>query len=185
MRLIKMLAVAVAVAVAGALAVVAGSPAGAAVAAPAPAVAVPGAPDAARVKAAHDLLAAMQAEKMMRMTASGSKYPTEAQRKAVIAKLYAIPPEEIYTRLSLPVARLLSTETLTEMTRFYLSSYGQKVLMDTYNSRPSLYPTDPVATPKEKKELASPAYLKASGEFRQAEPAIHHETFLLLSAINR
>ena len=30
-------------------------------------------PDAAQIKAAHDLLAAMQAEKMMRMTAGMSK----------------------------------------------------------------------------------------------------------------
>jgi hypothetical protein len=50
---------------------IAGWAGAAAPAAPAPA----GAPDAVRVKAAHDLLLSMQAEKLLRMTAGMSKFP--------------------------------------------------------------------------------------------------------------
>lgn len=143
------------------------------------------APDAAQVKAAHDMLAAMQAEKMLRTTAGMSKYPSPAQREIVMAKVVKLPAEEIYSRLALPVARLLSTETAAEMTRYYQSSYGQKVLMQTYNGPPRLYPEDPKPTPAEKLELKKPAYVKASQEFKAAEPAIHHEAFVLLSEINK
>jgi hypothetical protein len=143
------------------------------------------APDAVQVKAAHDLLAAMQAEKMLRTTAGMSKYPSPAQRDIVMAKVIKFPAEEVYTRLAPPVARLLSTETATEMTRYYQSSYGQKVLKETYNGPARLYPVDPTPTAAEKAELKKPAYLKASQEFRAAEPAIRHEAFLLLSEINK
>lgn len=143
------------------------------------------APDAAQVKAAHDLLASMQAEKMLRTTAGMSKYPSPAQRELMMAKLDKIPPEQVYARLALPVARLLSTETATEMTRYYKSSYGQKVLMQTYNGPPRLYPADPTPTAAEKAELKKPAFIKADAEFKTAEPAIRHEAFLLISDINR
>jgi malate synthase len=147
--------------------------------------AAPSMPDAAQVQAAHDLLAAMQAEKMMRTTAGMSRYPTPQQRQAVFDKLDKVPAEQIYQRLSIPVARLLSTETAKEMTHFYLSSYGQRVLKQTYNSGPSLFDSAPVPTAKEKAELKRPAYVKADQAFKEAQPAIHHETFVLLTAISR
>ena len=152
-------------------------------AAPAPATAA--APDAARVKAAHDLLVSMQAEKMLRLTAGMSKFPSPAQREQTMAKVIKVPPQMVYTRLSQPVARLLSTETALEMTRYYQSSYGQRVLKDTYNSGPRLYASDPTPTPAEKAELKKPAFVKANQEFKAAEPAIRHEVFVLLTEINK
>jgi len=142
------------------------------------------APDAAQVKAAHDLMAAMQAEKMMRMTAGGSQYASPAQRKEVMDKVIKLQPEMVYSRLALPVAKLLSTETATEMTAFYQSSYGQKVLQQTYNSGASLGPpSPPVPTAAEKAALKKPAYLKAEKEFKANEQAITHETFVLLKSV--
>lgn len=149
------------------------------------AAAAPSMPDAAQVQAAHDLLAAMQAEKMMRATAGMSRYPTPQQRQAVFDKLDKVPAEQVYQRLSIPVARLLSAETAREMTHYYQSSYGQRVLKQTYNSGPSLFDTAPVPTAREKAELKRPAYLKADQAFKEAEPAIRHETFVLLTAISR
>ncbi|HEX5342017.1 MAG TPA: hypothetical protein VFX55_05945 [Duganella sp.] len=140
-------------------------------------------PDAAQIKAAHDLLAAMQAEKMMRMTAGMSKYASPEQRKQVMDKVINLQPEFVYTRLATPVAKLLSTETALEMTRFYQSSYGKKVLHDTYNSSAQLYPSAPKPTPAEQAELKKPAYLKADKEFKANEQAIHHETFVLLKEV--
>ncbi|MGW8391840.1 hypothetical protein [Pseudoduganella sp. HUAS MS19] len=140
-------------------------------------------PDAGQVKATHDLLVAMQAEKMMRMTAGMSRYPSEADRKRVMDKVIATPAETIYAGLATPVARLLSPETVTEMTRFYQSSYGKKVLNNTYNSGAQLYPTVPKPTPAEQAELKRPAYIKADGEFKANERAIHHEVFVLLKRI--
>lgn len=83
------------------------------------------------------------------------------------------------------MARLVSTETATEMTRYYQSSYGQRVLKQTYNSGPSLYDTAPVPTAKEKAELKRAAFVKADKAFKEAEPAIRHEAFVLLTAISR
>jgi hypothetical protein len=140
-------------------------------------------PDAAQVKAAHDLLASMQAEKMMRMTAGMSRYASPEQRKQVMDKVIHLQPEFVYTRLATPIAKLLSTETLLEMTRYYQSSYGKKVLEDTYNSKAQMYPTAPKPTPAEQVELKKPAYLKADKEFKANEEAIHHETFVLLKDI--
>jgi hypothetical protein len=141
-------------------------------------------PDAAQVKAAHDLMAAMQAEKMMRMTAGASQYASPAQRKEVMDKVIKLQPELVYSRLALPVARLLSTETSTEMTAFYQSSYGQKVLQQTYNSGASLGgPSAPVPTAAEKAALKKPAYVKADKEFKANEQAIQHETFVLLKSV--
>ncbi|WP_296001308.1 hypothetical protein [Rugamonas sp.] len=147
------------------------------------ATAVPAVPDAAQVKATHDLLAAMQAEKMMRMTAGGSHYADDKQRQAVMDKLNKTPPEDIYRRLAVPLARIISTETATEMTKFYLSDYGQRVLKMNYNSGAQLYPTMPTPTPAEKEELKRPAYLKADQALKEAEPAIHHEEFVLVTEI--
>ena len=118
-------------------------------------------PDAAQVKAAHDLLAAMQAEKMMRMTAGMSKYASPEQRKQVMDKVIKLQPEFVYTRLATPVAKLLSTETSLEMTRFYQSSYGQKILHDTYNSGARLVPSTPKPTAAEQAELLGQQFVNA------------------------
>ena len=140
-------------------------------------------PDASQVKAAHDLLAAMQAEKMVRMTAGMSHYASPAQREDVMKKVIALPPETVYTKLATPVARLLSPETVAEMTHFYQSSYGKKVLNNTYNSGAQLYPSDPKPTAAEQAELKKPAYIKADQEFKASEQAIHHEAFVLLNQV--
>ncbi|KQV59718.1 MULTISPECIES: hypothetical protein [unclassified Duganella] len=140
-------------------------------------------PDAKQVAATHDLLQEMQAEKMMRMTAGMSHYASEAERKKVMDKVIATPSETIYTGLATPVARLLSPETVSEMTRFYQSSYGKKVLDNIYNSGAQLYPTVPKATPAEQAELKKPAYIKADREFKANDQAIHHEVFVLLKQI--
>ena len=143
------------------------------------------APDAVQVKAAHDLLLSMQAEKLLRMTAGMSKFPSPAQREITMAKVEKLTPEMVYTRLSQPVARLVSTETALEMTRYYQSSYGQKLLKETYNGGPRMYAADPTPTPAEKAELKKPAFVKANKEFKAAEPAIRHEVFVLLTEINK
>lgn len=145
--------------------------------------AAPANPDAAQIKAAHDLLASMQAEKMLRMTAGMSRYPDPKQRDAVMAKLDKTSAESVYQRMAEPVARLLTLETATEMTRFYQSSYGQRVLQQTYNSGASLGPVDIKPSAAEKTELARPAYQKADKAFKEAEPAIRHEAFVLIKAI--
>ena len=149
------------------------------------AAAATAAPDAAQVKAAHDLLLSMQAEKLLRMTAGMSKFPSPAQREITMAKVEKLTPEMVYTRLSQPVARLVSTETALEMTRYYQSSYGQKLLKETYNGGPRMYAADPTPTPAEKAELKKPAFVKANKEFKAAEPAIRHEVFVLLTEINK
>ncbi|HEX8403829.1 MAG TPA: hypothetical protein VF670_04375 [Duganella sp.] len=150
-----------------------------------PAIAAAAAPDLVQVKAAHDLLQSMQAEKLLRMTAGMSKFPNPAQRELTMAKVEKLTPEMVYTRLSVPVARLVGTETAVEMTRYYQSSYGQKLLQQTYNGAPRMFPVDPTPTPTEKTALKKPAFVKANTEFKAAEPAIRHEVFLLLSEINR
>jgi hypothetical protein len=77
----------------------------------------------------------------------------------------------------------VKTETAVEMTRFYQSSYGKKVLHNTYNSGPGMYAKDPVPTKAEAAELKRPEYVKASQAFAAAEPAIHKETFTLVTEI--
>lgn len=149
------------------------------------AAAAAAAPDAVQVKAAHDLLLSMQAEKLLRMTAGMSKFPSPAQREITMAKVEKLTPEMVYTRLAQPVARLVSTATALEMTRYYQSSYGQKLLKETYNGGPRMYAADPTPTPAEKAELKKPAFVKANMEFKAAEPAIRHEVFVLLTEINK
>ncbi|MTW03209.1 hypothetical protein GM668_14065 [Duganella ginsengisoli] len=140
-------------------------------------------PDAAAVKATQDMLAAMQAEKMMRMVVGSSRFPNEQARKAAMAKVDKLAPADVYKRLSVPVSKLVSAETAAEMARFYQSSYGQKVLKHQYNSGPSLGDAAPPATKEEKVELKKPAYLKASKEFDAAQPAIRHEIFVLVKSV--
>ena len=144
-----------------------------------------GAPAASHIKPVQDMLAAMQSEKLMRSIASASRYSNDQQRKAVFAKLDKVAPAEVHQRLAAPVARLVSQETALEMTKFYTSSYGQKMLKSTYNSGPSFGDTTPVPTPAERKLLKRPEYIKANKAFMEAEAGIRHEAFLLLQAISK
>jgi len=144
-----------------------------------------GAPAAAHLKSVHDMLAAMRADMLMRSIAGASRFASEDQRKSVFAKLDKVPPAQIYQRLTAPVARLVSAETALEMTRFYSSTYGQKVLKQTYNSGPSYGSNEPAPTPAERKELKRPEYRKAHKAFLEAESAIRHEGFVLLQAISK
>lgn len=146
-------------------------------------LALAAAPDAANVKAVQDLMAAMQAEKKLRMTAGMARYGSDKQRQDVMAKIEKVAPNDVYARLAPRVAPFVSTETALEMTRFYQSSYGKKVLHLTYNSGPGMYATEPKATKEEKVELKKPAYLKADKELKAAEAAIHKETFTLVTEI--
>ncbi|MFZ3290522.1 MAG: hypothetical protein WA191_27190 [Telluria sp.] len=157
----------------------------AAAAAPAPVAAPAATPGAAQVKAVQDLLASMQAEKMMRTTAGTSRYSSEQQKQAVFDKLAQVPPAEIHRRLAVPVARFVSTETAIEMTRFYGSSYGKRVLYQTYNSKPTFQAQEVTPTKAEQADLKRPAYLKAAKALKAAEPAIQHESFVLLTQIMR
>jgi hypothetical protein len=136
------------------------------------------------VQAVSDLLAAMQAEKMMRMITGSSRYASAAQRSATYAKLEKVPPAQIYARLAYPLARIISAETATEMARFYSSSYGRKMVYQMYNSKPNYgQPAAPVATAAERKDMQRPAFIKASKALAEAEGAIRHEGFVLLQSI--
>lgn len=156
------------------------------VAAPAtaPATASAATPNAAQLQAVRDLMAAMQAEKLMRTTAGASRYASDAQRQAVMDKLSKVPAPEIHQRLAAQVARLISAQTALEMTKFYSSSYGQRLLHQTYNGGPSMYGVqDPKPSGAEKAQLKQPALVKARQEFALAEPAIKHEAFVLLQKL--
>lgn len=159
----------------------AGSTAHAAPAAPA----AVGAPAASHVTPVREMLAAMQAEKLMRSIAGASRYSSEEQRKAVFAKLDKVPAQEVHSRLAGPVARLVSLETAQEMTKYYASSYGQKVLRAMYNSGPSYGDNTPAPTAAERKELKKPELVKAQKAFAQAEDGIRHEAFLLLQQVSK
>lgn len=141
----------------------------------------------AHVKAVHDLLAAMQAEKTLRGVAARSRYPSEAQRKDVFAKLDRTPPAEVYRRLAAPMAKVISVETATEMTRFYNTPYGKQVIQNKYNSAPQILMPGmkPVVPPEEKKERKRAAYVKASKELADAQPVLASEAFKLLQQINK
>lgn len=157
----------------------------AAVAAPAPSKVV----TVGHVKAVTGLLAAMQAEKKMRTTASLSKYASEAQRVAVFAKLEKTPKEEIYARLAYPLAKAISAETANEMARFYATPYGQQVVYQMYNSSGGLQGMGmggaKAAGAAEKKEMKRPEFAKAKKALADAEGAIDHEAFVLLQAISK
>jgi len=139
--------------------------------------------DPAAVKAAQDMLAAMQAEKMVRSVAGASRYPNEQSRAAAMAKIDKLAPADVYKRLAAPVSKLVSAETANEMARFYQSPYGQKVLKQQYNSGPSFGDGAPQASKEEKAALKKPAYIKASKEFDAAQPAIRHEVFVLVKSL--
>lgn len=141
------------------------------------------------VKAVTDLMAAMQAEKMMRTTAALSQYANEAQRAAVFAKLDKVPAAQIYARLAYPLAKFISVETAIEMTRFYNTPYGKQVVYKMYNSSGGMQGMGlgeaKTADAAEKKEMKRPEYVKAKRELGEADSAIHHEAFVLLQAISK
>ncbi|NHZ36061.1 hypothetical protein [Massilia rubra] len=141
-------------------------------------------PDAARVQAVQAMLEAMQSEKMMRSVAGASRYVNDQQRDSVFAKLDKVPPQEIYKRLALPVARVIGVEAANELTTFYASDYGKRLLQQTYNSRASMFPPEPpVPNAAEKKMLKKPALVQARKELAAADATIRHEAFALLQAI--
>lgn len=166
------------------LSLVVASPAFAAASAPAAPLA---APNPAHLKAVQDLLGAMQIEKALKGVAARSRYPSEAQKQAVLAKLDKIAPAEVYQRLAPMLTSAISAETATEMNRFYNTPYGKQVIHKKYNSGAQLIM--PGATkavpPEEKKERKRAAYVKASKELDEAEPAIEHEAFKLVQLINK
>lgn len=141
----------------------------------------------AHIKAVQDLLGAMQIEKVLKGVAARSRYPNEAQKQAVLAKLDKIAPAEIYQRLAPALMSAISVDTAIEMNRFYTTPYGKQVIYKKYNSGAQLIM--PGATkavpPEEKKERKRAAYVKASKELDEAEPAIEHEAFKLVQLINK
>jgi hypothetical protein len=169
-------------------AAIAAAPAAVAAVAPVAAPAAQAAaPDAAHVKAVQDLLGAMQVEKVLRGVAARSRYQSEAQRRDVFAKLDKTPPAEVYQRLAPPLAQVISADTATEMTRYYTTPYGKKVIHDKYNSSSQLMmPGMSAGLPaEEKKARKRAAYVQASRELAAAEPAIDREAFKLLQLINK
>jgi len=145
------------------------------------------APSPAHIKAVQDLLGAMQVENVLRGVASRSHYQNEAQRQAVFAKLAKIPPAEIHQRLAPQLVHVISADTANEMTRFYTTPYGKKVIYGKYNSRGGLDMPGMVAAvpPEEQKARKRAAYVKASKELADAEPVIDHEAFKLLQKIDK
>lgn len=141
----------------------------------------------AHIKAVQDLLAAMQVEKTLRGVAARSRYPSEAQRKDVFAKLDRTPPAEVYRRLAAPMAKVISVDTATEMTRFYNTPYGKQVIQNKYNSGPQIVMPGmkPVVPLEEKKERKRAAYVKASRELADAQAVLESEAFKLLQQINK
>ncbi len=154
-------------------------------ASPAPAMQT-GAISPAHVQAVQDLLGAMQFEFAMRGVAARTRFPSEAQRQAVFARLDKMPPAEIHRRLAPSLARFVSADTALEMTRFYGTPYGKKVIHSKYNSSAQfMMPGARAAVPpEEKKERKRAAYVQASKELADAEPMFQREAFKLLQAIS-
>jgi hypothetical protein len=153
-----------------------------------PAPAAQGAvPAAAHVKAVQDLLGVMHTEYVLRGVAGRTRFPSEAQRKAVFARLDKMPPAEVYQRLAPPLARVISLDTAIEMTRFYNTPYGKQVIHNKFNSGPQLmFPgARPSVPPEEKKERKRATYVLASKELADAESAVQSEAFKLLQAISK
>ena len=159
------------------------APAFSATAAPAPMAA---AASTAHVQAVQNLLGVMHVEYELRAVAARTRFPTEAQRKAVNAKLDNMPPAEVHRRLAPSLTRVISLDTATEMTRFYGTPYGKKVIHQKYNSGPQIVMPgmSGAVSPEEKKERKRAAYVQASQELAAAEPTIQHEAFKLLQALN-
>jgi hypothetical protein len=141
----------------------------------------------AHVKAVQDLLGAMQVEKVLRGVAARSRYQSDAQRQAVLAKVDKVPPAEVYRRMAPALAAAISDDTAVEMTRFYNTPYGKQVIYRKYNSGAQLVMPGATAavSAEEKRERKRAAYVQASKDLAAAEPAIDHEAFNLLQAINK
>lgn len=141
----------------------------------------------ARVQAVQDLLRAMQSEKVLRSVAGRSQYANDAQRQAVYAKLDRVQPAQVYQRMAPLVAPAISAETATEMTRFYETPYGKQVIHARYNSTAQIMMPGmrTMVAPEEKKERQRAAYVKASKELADAQPAIDHAAFQVLQQINK
>lgn len=141
----------------------------------------------AHVKAVQDLLGAMHVEYELRGVAGRTRYPNEALRKAVFAKLDKMAPAEVYQRLAPPLARVISADTAVEMTRFYNTPYGKQVIQRKYNSGAQLsFPGARAAVPpEEKKERKRAAYVLASKELAAAEPMVQHEAFKLVQLVSK
>ena len=141
----------------------------------------------AHVKAVQDLLGAMQFEKALRGIAARSGYQSQGQRQAVFARLDKTPPAEVYQRLAPPLARVVSLDTAIEMTRFYQTPYGKKVIHQKYNSGAQVVmPGMTTAVPaEEKKERKRAAYVLASKELAAADPLFQREAFKLLQLISK
>lgn len=156
-------------------------------AATAPAGQAAAARNPAHVKAVQDLLGAMQVEKLLRGVAARTRYPNDAQRQAMFAKLDRMPPAEVYQRMAAPLADRISADTAAEMTRFYHTPYGKQLIHKKYNNSGGImFPAAVAAVPpEEKQERKRAAYVQASKELAAAEPAIDHEAFVLLQAINK
>ena len=129
----------------------------------------------------------MQIEKVLKGVAARSRYASGAQKQAVLAKLGKVPPAEIYQRLAPTLTGAISADTAIEMSRFYSSPYGKQVIHKKYNTGAQLIMPGMTAAvaPEEKKERKRAAYVKASKELAEAEPAIEHEAFKLLQQINK
>jgi len=144
-------------------------------------------PAPAHVKAVQDLLGVMHTEYVVRGVAGRSRYASDDQRKAIFAKLDKTPPAEIYQRMAPALARVISLDTALEMTRFYSTPYGKQVIHNRYNSGPQvMFPgARPAVAPEEKKERKRAAYVLASKELADAEPALQSEAFKLVQLINK
>jgi hypothetical protein len=144
-------------------------------------------PASAHVKAVQDLLGVMHTEYVLRGVASRTRFPSEAQRKAVYARLDKMPPAEVSQRMAPALARVISLDTAVEMTRFYNTPYGKQVIHNKFNSGPGLMMPGARAAvpPEEKKERKRAAYVVASKELADAEPAVQSEAFKLLQAISK
>ena len=140
----------------------------------------------AHVQAVQDLLGVMHVEYELRAVAARTRFPSEAQRKAVNAKLDKMPPAEVHRRLASSLTGQISLDTAVEMTRFYNTPYGKKIIHQKYNSGPQVMMPGMTAavSPEEKKERKRPEYVQASKALAAAEPAIQHEAFKLLQALN-
>ena len=139
----------------------------------------------AHVKAVQDLMGALKAENVLRGVAARSRYANDAQRQAVFAKLDKIAPAEVHRRLAPTLVRAISADTALEMTRFYQTPYGKKVIHGKYNSSAQFVMPGMAAAvpPEENKERKRAAYVQASKELAAAEPVIEREPFKLLQAI--
>src|SRR5690606_38386988 len=105
----------------------------------------------------------------------------------VFAKIDRTPAAEVHRRLAVPMAKVISAETAAEMTRFYNTPYGKRVIQDRFNSGPQLvFPgAKPVVPPEEKKERKRAAYVTASKELADAQPVLESEAFKLLQQISK